>query len=115
IPGFYEGNPVTINIKEQPENANASLLAHNKSVNTIYAYADLDLPQPLNPVINAIHGEGINPLWHQVLIQFKQGVTPHQFTSEEAVLAAEKAGEITLNPTDEVYVCAVVRGTGQHA
>jgi hypothetical protein len=115
IPAFYDGNQVTVNIKEQPDNANASLIANNKSINTIYAYADLDEAQPFAPVINAIHGEGFNPLWQQVLIQFNKGFTPRQFTSEEAVLAAAKAGEITLVTTDEVYICAVVRGTGHNA
>jgi hypothetical protein len=115
IPAFYDGNQVTVNIKEQSENANASLIGHNKSINTIYAYADLDEEQPFAPVIDAIHGDGFNPLWHQVLIQFNQGFTPHQFTSEEEVLAAEQAGEINLVTTDEVYICAVVRGTGRNA
>ena len=35
--------------------------------------------------------------------------------SVEEVLAAAKAGEITLVTTDEVYICAVVRGTGHNA
>jgi hypothetical protein len=115
IPAFYDGNQVTVNIKEQSEKANASLIGHNRSINTIYAYADLDEEQPFAPVIDAIQGEGFNPLWQQVLIQFNQGFTPHQFTSEEEVLAAEQAGEINLVTTDEVYICAVVRGTGRNA
>jgi hypothetical protein len=115
IPAFYDGNQVTINIKEQSENANASLIGHNQSINTIYAYADLDEEQPFAPVIDAIQGEGFNPLWQQVLIQFNQGFMPHQFASEEDVLAAAQAGEINLVTTDEVYICAVVRGTGHNA
>jgi hypothetical protein len=115
IPAFYDGNQVTVNIKEQSENANASLIGHNKSINTIYAYADLDEEQPFAPVIDAIQGEEFNPLWQQVLIQFNEGFTPHQFTSEEDVLAAAQAGEINLVTTDEVYICAVVRGTGHNA
>src|SRR5262245_13166501 len=53
MPGFYEDHQVTVNMKEEPDMASASLIAHNKSINTIYAYADLDLPQPFKPVINA--------------------------------------------------------------
>jgi hypothetical protein len=59
-------------------------------------------------VIDAIQGEGFNPLWLQVLIVFNEGFTPHQFTSDEEVLAAMAAGEITLVTTDEVYRCSVV-------
>jgi hypothetical protein len=113
IPAFYDGQQITINIKEQ--NSSDSLIDHNKSINTIYAYADLDDDQPFDPVIDAIHGDGFNPLWQQVLIQFNQGFTPHQFTSEEDVLAARDAGEITLVTTDEVYICAVVGGSGHGA
>jgi hypothetical protein len=115
MPAFYEGTQVTVNMKQEPDGASVALIAHNKSINTIYAYADLDDEQPFAPVINAIQGEGFNPLWQQVLIKFNSGVTPHQFTSEEQVLAAAKSGEITLVTTNEVYRCAVVGGTGHHA
>jgi hypothetical protein len=106
IPAFYDGNQVTINILEVP--SSETLLASNKSVNTIYVTNDLDEEQDFAPVIDAIHGDGFNPLWHQVLIVFNAGFTPHQFLSDDEVLAAAAAGEITLVETDEVYVCAVV-------
>src|SRR5262245_43343131 len=115
MPAFYEGTQVTVNMKEEPDGASAALIAHNKSTNTIYAYADLDEEQPFAPVINAIQGEGFNPLWQQVLIKFNSGSTPHQFTSEADVLEAAKAGEITLVTTDEVYRCSVVGGSGHTA
>ena len=106
IPAFYDGNQVTINIFEVP--SSETLLASNKSLNTIYVTNDLDEEQDFAPVIDAIHGDGFNPLWHQVLIVFNAGFAPHQFLSDEEVLAAAAAGEITLVETDEVYVCAVV-------
>src|SRR5262245_20354660 len=70
MPAFYEGTQVTVNMKELPDNGSASTIANNKSINKIYAYADLDEEQPFDPVINAIQGEGFNPLWRQVLISF---------------------------------------------
>ena len=72
IPAFYDGNQVTINIFEVP--SSETLLAHNKSLNTIYVTNDLDEEQDFAPVIDAIHGDGFNPLWHQVLIVFNAGV-----------------------------------------
>jgi hypothetical protein len=61
-------------------------------------------------VINAIQGEDFSPLWQQVLIEFNAGFTPHQFTSEDQILAAAAGPnpEITLVFTGEVYRCAVV-------
>lgn len=107
-PVFYEGGLVTVNMFEVP--ASDPLLEHNRGVNTIYATNDLDEEQDFNSVIDAVPGEGFNPLWHQVLIVFNQGVTPHQFVSEDEVLAAAAGShpEITLVSTDEVYRCSVV-------
>ena len=108
-PVFYEGKQVTVNMFEVP--SSETLLDHNKSTNTIYATNDLDDEQDFLSVIDAIQGEGMNPLWHQVLIVFNDGFTPRQFTSEDEVLAAASGPdpEITLVPTDEVYRCSIVR------
>jgi hypothetical protein len=109
-PAFYDGDLFTVNMKEMPKGASASTIAHNGNINQIYASNDLDDEQDFVPVINAIQGEGFNPLWRQNLIVFNQGFTPHQFTSEEDVLAAAagRNPEITIVTTDEVYRCAVV-------
>jgi hypothetical protein len=106
---FYEGRQVTVNMFEVPA-ADGSLLDRNANVNTIYASNDLDDEQDFVPVIDAIQGEGFNPLWHQVLIVFNEGFAPHQFVSEAQVLGAAAGAhpEITLVSTDEVYRCSVV-------
>lgn len=97
-------------MKEEPDNASAATIAHNGSINEIYASNDLDEEQDFIPVIDAIQGDGFNPLWRQNLIVFNSGFTPHQFTSDEDVLAAASGAnpEITIVPTDEVYRCSVV-------
>jgi hypothetical protein len=107
MPAFYDCDLFTVNMKEMPDPASAALLASNPSVNQIYATNDLDEEQDFFPVIDAIQGDGFNPLWQQILIHFT-GSTPHQFCSDDEVLAAAAAGEITLEPTDEVYRCSVV-------
>lgn len=109
MPAFYEGELFTVNMFEVPA-VEGSLLENNPSINTIYATNDLDEEQDLVPVIDAIQGEGFNPLWQQVLIVFNDGSVPHQFTSEADVLAAAAGAdpEITLVETDEVYRCSVV-------
>jgi hypothetical protein len=105
IPAFYDGKQVTINIFEVE--SGDTLIASNTSVNEIYATNDLDEEQDFAPVIDAIQGDGFNPLWHQFLIVFNT-IPPQQFVSEDEVEAAAAAGEITLVDTGEVYVCAVV-------
>ena len=109
MPAFYEGELFTVNMFEVPA-AEGSLIENNRSINTIYASNDLDEEQDFIPVIDAIQGEGFNPLWQQVLIVFNEGFAPHEFVSEAQVLAAAAGAhpEITLVETDEVYRCSVV-------
>jgi hypothetical protein len=108
MPAYYDGELFTVNMFEVP--ASDPLIGHNPSLNKIYASNDLDDEQDFIPVINAIQGEGFNPLWLQILIVFNEGFTPHQFVSEEEVEAAAGGAkpEITLIVTDEVYRCSVV-------
>jgi hypothetical protein len=98
-----------INMFEVP--ASDPLIERNSSINIIFASDDLDEEQEFVPVIDAIQGDGFNPLWLQVLIEFNTGFTPHQFFSDVEVEAAAEGPnpEITLIVTDEVYRCAVVR------
>ena len=110
IPSFFNGKGVTINVKQLSDTAAASIIAHNKSLNIIYVTNDLDQTQEFAPVINAVPGQRFNALWLQVQIQFNPGVAPHQFTSEADILAAAKAGQITLINTGEVYRDSVVGG-----
>ncbi len=110
MPAYYDGELFTVNMKEQSEAANAAIIRQNQNLNEIYASNDLDEEQDFTPVINAIQGEGFNPLWHQILIVFNEGFTPHQFVSEDEIeaAAAGRNPEITLVETDEVYRCSVV-------
>jgi len=62
MPAFYGGQIFTVDMKEQPGNASASLIAKNSSINEIYASNDLDEEQDFIPVIDAIQGDGFNPL-----------------------------------------------------
>ena len=110
MPAYYDGVLLTINSVELPEDASAATIASNRSLNRIYATNDLDEEQDFFPVIDAIQGDGFNPLWRQSLIVFNPGIEPHQFLSDEEVLdaAAGATPEIHLIVTDEVYRCAVV-------
>jgi hypothetical protein len=58
-------------------------------------------------VLDAIQGDGFNPLWQEVQIVFKT-IAPQQFFSDNEILAAAAAGKIALMPTTEVYRCSVV-------
>jgi len=109
-PVYYDGKLVTVNMVELSDDASEKIIASNSSTNTIYAYNDLDEPQDFNSVVDAIPTDGFNPLWLQMLIVFNAGFTPHQFVSDDQVLAAASGPnpEITLVNTGEIYRCAVI-------
>jgi hypothetical protein len=104
MPSYYDGQLFTINFKLlHPD------LHKNPSFNTIYQ-CDACAAQGLNfvSVLDAIQGDGFNPIWEEVQITFNAGFPPMQFTSDNDVLAAAAAGEITLTDTEEFYRCSVV-------
>src|SRR5206468_5487333 len=105
---YYDGKLFTINSLEVSDVA-ADHVGSNPSHNNIYVTNDLDDEQDFIPVIDAIQGDGFNPLWEQFLIVFNPGVTPHQFFSDEEVdeAAAGPRPEIKLVDTHEVYRCSV--------
>ena len=107
MPAYYDGSLFTINFKLEP--SSTTLLAQNKSINTIYMCDACEAAGvSFVSVLDAIQGDGFNPLWQEVQIRFTRGHTVHQLTSDTAVLAAAAAREITLTPTTEVYRCSVV-------
>ena len=111
IPAFFNGQSVTINVLQKSDQSAASLLANNQKLQAIFVTNDLDQPQTFAPVLSAVPGQNFNGNWDQILIQFNQGVTPRQFTSEADILAAAEAGQITLVNTGEVYRDSVVGGS----
>ena len=109
MPAYYDGQLFTINFAELSPTAEQQVLQHNKSLNTIYM-SDQAMAAGFDfvSVIDAIQGDGFNPLWQEVQIVFNTGVAPQQFTSDTAIEAAATAGLITLVPTTEVYRCSVI-------
>ena len=105
---FYDDKQFLINFMELPPAGEAATLQHNKSINTIYMCDACAPTLTFISVLDAIQGDGFNPLWQEVQITFNPGFIPHQFTSDNAVLSAASSGEITLAPTTEIYRCSVL-------
>jgi hypothetical protein len=103
---FYDGERFTINFTELPRGGETATEQHNNSKNTIYQCDSC--PFTFISVLDAIQGDGFNPLWEEVQITFSPGVTPVQFTSDTEILNAAASGQITLTDTEEMYICAVL-------
>ena len=84
MPSYYDGELFTINLMELPATGEDANFQHNGSINIIYM-SDSDLPdgQPFISVIDAIQGDGFNPLWAEVQITFNSGVEPRQLFSDD--------------------------------
>ena len=108
MPAYYDDQLFTINFKELPPGGESSNLQHNGSINTIYQ-SDGCMPvgEMFVSVLDAIQGDGFNPLWQEVQIVFTT-IAPQQLTSDNDIIAAANAGQITLMPTTEVYRCSVL-------
>ena len=109
MPAYYDGQLFTINFKELPPGGEDANLQHNGSINFIFM-SDNGLPggQPFISVLDAIQGDGFNPLWQEVQITFNPGQTPFQLTSDDQIADAAEAGIISLTATGELYRCSVV-------
>jgi hypothetical protein len=109
MPAFYDGELFTINFKELPSGGETANLTHNGSINTIYM-SDGCMPggHMFISVLDAIQGDGFNPLWQEVQVVFSSPATCKQFTSDNDILAAAAAKQVTLQPTNELYRCAVI-------
>jgi hypothetical protein len=111
MPAYYDGQLFTINFKQEPTPAELSLMRHNHSINTIYmcdSCAGKINGGDFTSVLDAIQGDGFNPLWQEVQVSFTAGHAPMQLTSDNDILAAQAAGIVRLTPTTEVYRCSVV-------
>src|SRR5689334_4047099 len=100
MPAYYDHHLLTINFMELPAGGESANLARNHSINTIFM-SDAGLPggQPFISVLDAIQGDGFNPLWLEVQINFTSGHTPRQLFSDDEIANAFVAGEITLTAT----------------
>jgi hypothetical protein len=90
-----------------PGGAGANL-KHNGSINTIYMSDQAEeLGVNFISVLDAIQGDGFNPLWQEVQITFLT-IPPTQFFSDNDIIDAALSGEIMLTYTGELYRCSVV-------
>src|SRR5207245_3220440 len=84
-------------------------LHENPSFNTIYQ-CDACEAQGLTfvSVLDAIQGDGFNPIWEEVQINFNPGNPVQQFTLETDILAAAAQGVITITDDEAFFQCSEV-------
>jgi hypothetical protein len=115
MPAYYDHQLFTINFKSLPEGGTQANLQHNSSINVIFM-SDPGLPggEMFVSVLDAIQGDGFNPLWMEVQVTFTAGHTPRQLYSDDEIFSAMASGEVTLQATGELYRCAIVGPGPKH-
>src|SRR5215831_9320067 len=112
MPALYDDQPLLINFKLMPPGGTAATVAHNGSINTIYMSDNCTPPGQMMfiSVLDAIQGDGFNPLWQEVQVVFDQGFPCMQFGSDTDIVNAAMAMPpmISLHSTGELYRCSVV-------
>ncbi len=115
MPAYYDDQIFKISFMELPAGGEKANDMRNGSINKIYQY-DPGLPGgvPFISVIDAIQGDGFNPLWEEFQIVFNDGtpatagfIAPKQYTRDDNIVNDFLAGKIGLTETDEVYICTV--------
>ena len=123
VQGFYDGEPVYY-INTEASDAGVATMDGTtfapKLANAIAIGATADLfhvtnfnqpnvldsvPYPLGP---GNTDADYSPLWRIHLVTWNPGVTPEALKSEDAVLAAQAAGKVTVQATGIVVNCPVV-------
>jgi len=108
-PAFYDDELFTINLMMLPPGGESATIAHNGSINTIYQ-SDGCHPggHDFVNVLDAIQGDGFNPLWREVQVVFNNPAACKQFTSDNDILAAAAAHMVSLQTTSDLYRCSVI-------
>jgi hypothetical protein len=115
---FYDGHKDTFLSTDVSNRAQAQQMHINfsaslgrvpkSSVEELYLFGGHTAPGQL-PVFSSEPGESnYTPLWHEVNVTFKAGMTPTLLTSDTAVEKAMKAGQITEQETHIVLNCPIV-------
>ena len=105
IPVYYDGNLLTMNFKEMPAAAQTPIHDRNGQINVVY---QSDATPGFISVVDAIPGDGMNPLWEEQQITFNIGYPAHQLYRDTEILAAQASGEITITDTDGMCRCSLI-------
>ena len=66
-----------------------------------------------NPVGGSNADQSYSPLWRMVLVTWKQPSQARELRSEEAILAAQESGQVSLQVTQIVLNCPILGVQGQ--
>ncbi|MBI1897144.1 MAG: hypothetical protein HYZ57_06505 [Acidobacteria bacterium] len=115
MPAFYNGEMVFFTVVSQ--NVQGVEERGNLHDVAIPLYSFGPHGSELQPdVLSAIPGvTGYRPWWEvvQVVVLNGRDVTTNPFTSEQAILQAESAGEVDLIDTEFVFLCQVLPGNNR--
>jgi hypothetical protein len=101
---------VTFNANFIPQNF--ATLPNSPAVDDIFAFTNFTqgnvLASAPNPAGPTNTDTNYSPLWQLSLVTWNSGTQPHELTSQQQILDAESAGQVTVAKTPIIVECSVV-------
>lgn len=129
VTGWVDGESVDYLLQEVSDPDTAELLSEKtgfdvpvvesladvpkEALATLYLFMNgVEGPNPfgfqMNVLDSGLGDPGYSPLWIHTFVTWNRGVEPRELTSEQEILDAEEAGEVTLEGSDLVINCPIL-------
>jgi hypothetical protein len=116
--GFYDGKKYTYINTDVSNKAQAaamhinysSFLASVKGAPAIYLFEGRTAAGQIAAFGSVIGDPSYAPLWEEMIVKWKAGVKPTLLTSDNAVLAAQQKGKLTVADNHIVLNCPMIKG-----
>jgi hypothetical protein len=116
--GFYDGKKYTYLSTDTSSKAQAAAmhinysaaLASVKGAPAIYLVQGRAATGQLAAFGSEVGAPDYSPLWEEMIVKWKVGVKPTLLTSDNAILALQKKGKLTVTDTHIVLNCPMIKG-----
>jgi len=116
--GFYDGKKYTYLSTDTSSKAQAASMHINyskalgtvKGAPAIYLVEGRAAPGQLAAFGSYLGDPGYSPLWEELIVTWKGSAKPILLTSDNAVLAQQKKGTLTVTDTHIVLNCPMIKG-----
>jgi hypothetical protein len=116
--GFYDGKKYTYLSTDTSSEAQAAAmhinystaLASVKGAPAIYLVQGRAATGQLAAFGSKVGAPDYSPLWEEMIVKWKAGVKPTLLTSDNAILALQKKGKLTVTDSHIVLNCPMIKG-----
>ena len=116
--GFYDGKKYTYLSTDTSSKTQAAAMHVNysaalatvKGAPAIYLVEGRAATGQLAAFGSVVGASDYSPLWEEMIVKWKAGVRPTLLTSDNAILALQKKGKLTVTDAHVVLNCPMIKG-----